>query len=166
METFCRLPFLCTKISFKICKLFATNMQLVGMIGGGNQRRANWVSKRTLSCQKVTLLCKRNVRETRDNITKVSRILEIQEIQIMQTQQIQRPIQTKTRRDTAQTRETSDVKGTTRRDLHLTEQEFCEWQDWQFLQCFVFRRKLVSRLEGFEVCKDLSEFSAIVFSKL
>ena len=39
--------------------------------------------KKNNELSKVTLLCKRNVRETRDNITKVSRILEIQEIQII-----------------------------------------------------------------------------------
>ena len=83
------------------------------MIGGGNQRRANWVSKRKMGSQKVTLLCKRNIRETRDNITKDSRIMR-------DTRKLNYTTDTKmTRktRDTAQTRETINGKGTIRRKM-------------------------------------------------
>ena len=124
-----------------------------------------------MSSQKVTLLCERNMREIRDNITKDSRIIRDTR-NSNYTNTIDTTTDTKKdkkdkrysidKRDNLYKR---DIKEKNTIYISLTR-NFFEGQDWQFLQCFVFRRKLVSRLEGFEVCKDLSEFSAIVFSKL
>ena len=88
------------------------------MIGRGNKRRANRVSKRIMRSQKVTLLCKRNIRETRDNITQDSRIMR----DTRKSNYTTDTKMTRQTRDTAQTRETSNGKGTKgeKYDLHMT----------------------------------------------